>query len=234
MDLQTYIDCRNDKAAGQQRFMDKYVNSVVEGDKDYYQPILRNLLDTVVPPKRVCLTDLCKSSFVKQGNGGRDGCRGDTGNDGVVRQCWANWADYVCWPPNVSPRERVPYRWIWERLLQGRFVVTLGALAEYGFLKIFYSTASEPSITGFKNPGLQPQYQAVGKHDPWVFPELGEARPLGAWIDDVEWWHLEDRSLNRHWYLLPAYHPAAHFKYDPSYGHTTPVLARMIYECSLH
>jgi hypothetical protein len=239
MDLQTYIDCRNDEAAGQLRFVVKYVNSVVDGDEDYYQPILRNLLGSVdVPPKCVCLTDLCKASFVEQGTGGRDGCRGDTGNDGVVRRFWANWTDYVSWPSGVSPSEMVPYRWIWERLLQARFAVTLGVLAEYGFLKVFYSMATKPSITGFRNRQLQPQYRAVGKRDPWVCPEGGEARPLRAWIDNVEydWWHLEDRSLNRHWYLLPAYHPsAANCRgCDPDYRRTAPVLARMIDECSLN
>ena len=235
MDLQTYIDCRDDEAAGQQRFVGKYVSSVVEGDEDYYQPILRNLLGSAgVPPKHVCLTDLCKASFVKRGNGGRDGCRGDTGNDGVVRQSWANWTDYVCWPPDDLPSERVSYRWIWQRVLHCRIILALGSIAEYGILKIFLELADRSKVCSQRDSMVQPN-KSLFSGSSWKYGYACRSRRLRDWLELDDWWKLEatENGEIRRWCLLPVYHPAAAIgrNFDVAYCRTGRLLTRMICDC---
>ncbi len=232
MDLQTYADCRDNETSGLQVFTEQYLRSVVSGDTDYYQPILQDLMGAAgVTPERVCLTDLCKASFVEQGLGRPDLCRDDIGSDAIVRRHWEHWTHYVRGAPEVRPADRAPYRWLWGRMQQTRTVIALGTIAEYGVLKMFCAMAENPKATAKLDPAISPDMRALGPDRPWKYAYACPARKLRDWLTLGDWWRLEagPASQPRHWSLLPVYHPSvAGREGDVGYVATAALLAQMI------
>jgi hypothetical protein len=234
MNPRTYADCRDNETSGLKAFTEEYLRSVVVDDEDYYGPILRQLSRMAgIEPEQICLTDLCKASFVERGRSFHVGCRGDIGNDSVVRNHWERWTRYIQESPDIPPATCAPYRWIWGRIQQAKTIIALGTIAEYGILKVFYAMAATPRVTSNREPNIRPDAGPLRSDRPWKYAYACPTRKLRDWLTVGDWWRLEAGPSGppRRWSLLPVYHPAVVGRQgDTGYSQASALLARMIQE----
>lgn len=213
------------------KFVRDFEAQVMAPDQStYYGPILNSLLGTVgVPAARVCLTDLCKASFVRRGSNADGHVRGDEGNDGIIKdnRNWPLWTKCLTCKPTLESTP-LPYQWIWKRMQQCRHIVALGTVAEYGVLKIFREIAKLPTIST-RNSGRIHLNISLTPKAPWKYCYADSKRAMSHWLDNDDWWILSDGHTGRYWHLLPAYHPAARPPHaDRAYKRTRPVFSKMI------
>ncbi len=115
------------------KFVSEFEGQVMQPDRaTYYGPILKSLLgDAGIPASSVCLTDLCKASFVQMGKVNGNGTRLDVGHDGIVQKNWKLWTQFLTCKA-AEHDAPLACQWIWKRMQQCRHIVALGTIAEYG------------------------------------------------------------------------------------------------------
>lgn len=210
------------------KFVKDFDAQVVAPDQSsYYGPILDRLLcDAGVPASRACLTDLCKASFVRRGSNTGEGDRGDDGNDGIIKNNWSAWTQFLTCKRSGDTMP-LPYQWLWQRMQQCCHIVALGTIAEYGVLKMFKRMAESPAISTRNRWATYPAASLAANAD-WEYSYADPTRTLLHWLRTNDWWVLSDESTGHVWSLLPVYHPARHARYDPGYRRTRPVFAEMM------
>lgn len=196
----------------------------------YYGPILKRLLSNAgVLTSRVCLTDLCKASFVRRGPNTGEGDRGDEGNDGIIKdkKNWPLWTEFLTCK-RAGDAMPLPYQWLWRRIQQCRHIIALGTIAEYGVIKMFKRMAESPAI-GTRNGGRIQIDQSLDPNERWKYCYADPTRKLSHWLETKDWWILKDGKTGHKWTFLPVYHPAARPPYaDPGYARTRPVFTEML------
>ena len=234
MPLSDYVAAKKAGADGLGTFISKFKEHVVDRDKAYYQPILRDLLSASgCFPEDCCLTDLCKASFVLRGNGADEGNRGDKGDDSVVKKHWLHWIPYVAGMPVGQGDAPLPYDWLWQRMQQCRVIVALGTIAEYGVLKVFQSMAVAPKAWSWKDIKVAPDHPTMNaKTGDWKYAYACSRRKLRDWLTDEDWWVLGDAGGRSRWFLLPVHHPSSAIGRgkDSRYLKTAPRLRGMMKE----
>ena len=233
MPLTNYVKAKNAGVDGLGCFIARFKECVVDRDENYYQPILRDLL----PPAGCdldccCLTDLCKASFVRRGNGPDTGNRGDKGKDSVLEDYWPQWTPYVLGVPDGGSDTPPPYKWLWHRMQQCRVIVALGKIAEYGVLKTFQRMAAAPKAWSWRDINVSPDHPTMtAKVSDWEYG-YASSRRLKHWVENEDWWVLSDSGTEPRRFLLPVYHPSGAFSYklDIGYRNTVPRVRRMIKE----
>lgn len=232
MSLTDYVEAKVggiDRLAG---FLSRFKECVLDGDEDYYQPILRDLLPSAgCEPNRCCITDLCKASFVQRGRSTESGNRGDEGSDSVVKNNWQQWVPYVVGSAEGASDPPLPYQWLWSRMQQCRVIIALGTIAEYGVLKIFHRMASAPKAWSWKNNNVVPDHPTMTRRvSDWEYCYASRQRQLGDWLSGEDWWVLGDPESTPRWFLLPVYHPAYAIGRgkDAGYRETVPRVRRMV------
>ena len=231
MPLHEYVNAKNDDRNGLERFSRAFVECVVDRDAAYYQPILRTLLPAAgCDPDCCCITDLCKASFVRRGSGPDNDKRGDVGSDTVVKENWPHWLPYVTGGPDGGSDAPLPYQWLWQRMQQCRVIIALGAIAEYGVLKILQRMAAAPNAWSWRDNSVRPAMTASVSD--WKYGYANTARTLGSWLRDDGWWAMSDSSDKLRWFMLPVYHPAYAIGRggDSGYRQTAPRVRRMMTE----
>jgi hypothetical protein len=197
-------------ASSVQDFQEKFLKHVVRGDRHYYGPI-QNLCSDLGSASRLCLMDLCRASFVKRGRGVPN--RGDRSDSSIAKEDTESFERYV-----ESPQAR---EWLWRRFASGqaKCVLALGTIAEHGLLRLF--AARGMTITPFFDSS--PSEQGA-----WV--NAYASRKLSYWLKNKTWLTIRGQvdGIDRVWYVLPVYHPAAHENYDRDYKKTKPVLKQML------
>lgn len=186
------------------KFVQDFESQVMAPDKStYYGPILDRLLgDAGVPASRACLTDLCKASFVRRGPNTGEGDRGDEGNDGIIKNNWSAWTQFLTCnrPGHNSP---LPYQWLWRRMQQCRHIFALGTIAEYGVIKMFKRMAESPGIAT-RNGGRIHLDQSLNPDARWEYCYADSTRKLSRWLDTKDWWNLAEGATGKKWNLLPV------------------------------
>jgi len=232
MPLADYIDVKRNGADGLGTFISKFKDQVVDGDEDYYQPILRDLLaGSGIALESCCLTDLCKASFVQRGGGPDGGNRCDKGSDKIVQIFWQQWIPHVVGVYGDERSVPLPYQWLWQRMQRCRLIVALGTIAEYGVLKVFMRMATAPRVWSWHDQTIVPDHPTTtAKTQDWEYAYACSNRKLSHWLRAEDWWVLSDDGARPHWFLLPVYHPASAIGRgnDRQYHKTIPRLQRMI------
>lgn len=232
MALDEYVEAKSGGVDRLDWFLSRFKQCVVDGDEDYYQPILRDLLAAAgCYPDRCCITDLCKASFVQRGRRPESGNRGDEGSDSVVRNNWQQWVPYIAGLAEGASAPPLPYQWLWSRMQQCRVIIALGTIAEYGVLKIFHRMASAPKVWSWKNNNVAPDHPTMTRQVPdWEYGYASRQRKLGDWLSDEDWWVVGDPESTPRWFLLPVHHPASAIGRgnDAKYRKTIPRLRRMM------
>jgi hypothetical protein len=193
----------------------------------YYGPILDLLMGK--DGSRVCLTDLCKASFVRRGSGSGVSNRGDEGNDGIIKQTknWPVWTQLLTCGRGEKGTPS-PYRWIWQRMQQCRHIIALGTIAEYGVMKIFQHMAALPRVTTRKGVEIHLN-RSLTSNASWRYCYTDSSRQLSHWVAAHDWWILTDAVTGTAWNMLPVYHPAARPPHsDPGYGGSAAILQEML------
>jgi hypothetical protein len=211
------------------KFVSEFEGQVMQPDRaTYYGPILKSLLgDAGIPASSVCLTDLCKASFVQMGKVNGNGTRLDVGHDGIVQKNWKLWTQFLTCKA-AEHDAPLACQWIWKRMQQCRHIVALGTIAEYGVIKMFKRMAESPAI-GTRNGGRIHLDQSLEPDARWKYCYADSTRKLSRWLDTKDWWILNDGRTGQKWKLLPVYHPAARPPYaDPGYARATPVFSEMV------
>ena len=127
MPLADYLQAKHAGIDGLAKFVAEFKECVVDGDEDYYQPILRDLLlGSGIALDNCCLTDLCKASFVQRGGGRDGGNRGDKGSDEILQTFWPQWLSYVGGVDGDQRNVPLPYDWLWQRVQRCHLIVALG------------------------------------------------------------------------------------------------------------
>lgn len=210
-------------------FITEFERQIMTPDRCvYYGPILNCLIQNAgVSRDRVCLTDLCKASFVMKGETHNDGTRLDVGNDGIVRKHWELWVKFLECGANRNNGVPLPYKWIWERMKQCRHIVALGTIAEYGVIKVFRQMSESAQVTT-RNGGGNRLNRSSNRDALWKYCYADSSRKLSHWLDTNNWWILSDGAIDKRWNLLPVYHPAARPPHaDLEYARSAPVLKQM-------
>jgi len=192
----------------------------------YYGPILNKLLRDL-PASRICLTDLCKASFVQMGKLSKNGDRLDAGDDGVVRRNWEAWTKFLGCDQEGNTAEPSPANWLWRRMQQCRHIIALGTIAEYGVIKMFKRMAVSPVIST-RNEGAIHLDESLAPGAAWNYCYADPTRKLSHWLRTKDWWVLSDDATGQTWNLLPVYHPARHLNYDPGYGRSRTLVREML------
>jgi hypothetical protein len=190
---QSYGDSANARA-----FQSIFFDEVVNPDKKYYGRIA-GLADGVVPLKSVCLTDLCKGSFVERRF--RNNRRHDKGGDGSVRKAASLYHAYVAHEASIA--------WLWNRITTGKasVIVALGSIAEHGMLKLFRSKECEIIENAGKRSFPGTALDAAGESGYWVKRYAEDAFKMRYWRDTPNA-HWSIRHRTREWTLIPVYHPS--------------------------
>lgn len=215
-------------------FIREFERQVINPDRSsYYGPILISLLQkSGVPSEQVCLTDLCKASFVQRGKSDGKETRLDVGHDGILRKNWISWTRFLGCGLDDVKLKALPIDWIWRRMQQCRHIVALGTIAEYGVLKVFHRMSSSPQL-GTRNGCHVSLDQSITRDDHWKYCYADSSKKLSHWLSKKNWWILSDRITKRSWNLLPVYHPSSRPpNADPGYDRTRVVLSEMIKEDS--
>jgi hypothetical protein len=235
--LTDYSDAKNAGVAGLDRFIASFKECVVDGDEDYYQPILRDLLAVSgCSLDNCCLTDLCKASFVQRGGGPDNGNRGDVGKDGVLKEFWPQWTPYIVGLPDGGVDAPLPYRWLWQRMQQCRAIIAMGTIAEYGVLKIFQRMASAPKVWSWKDSSIVPDHPTMtARVSGWEYTYASSRRKLKDWLADEDWWVLGDLGNKPRWFMLPVHHPSSAIGRgnDTKYQKTVPRAQRMMEQAAM-
>lgn len=212
------------------KFIQDFETQVMQPDRaTYYGPIFDDLL-RVIPPSLVCLTDVCKASYVERPKPSNGRSQLDNGGDTLICNSMEHWSQHLTCRQSPEPGLPSPYHWLWRRMQNAAFVVPLGVLAEYGVLKIFKAINPQATIRSQNVPGLCPQGPIGGDALTWVNPYEHDRIPASRWHSNNDWWVLEDGSLNkRKWFVLPVYHPNFRTRSsDPDYSRSRTVLEAMI------
>lgn len=208
-------------------FVREFERQVMKPDVNtYYGPILNKLLRDL-PASRICLTDLCKASFVQMGKLNKSGDRLDTGDDSVVRRNWEAWTKFLVCGQEGNTVEPSPANWLWRRMQQCRQIIALGTIAEYGVIKMFKRMAGSPTI-GTRNDGTIHLHKSLAPEAAWKYRYADSTRKLSHWLRTKDWWVLSDEATGHMWNLLPVYHPARHLNFDPDYGRSRQLVQVMI------
>lgn len=213
------------------KFVQDFEAQVMQPDRaTYYGPIFDDLLRGI-SPSRVCLTDVCKASFVERPKPSNGRSQLDNGGDTLICNSMAHWSQHLTGRHSPEPGLPSPYDWLWRRMQNAVFVVPLGVLAEYGVLKIFKAINPQATIRSRNVPGLCPPGPIGGDALTWVNPYEHERIPASRWHCNSDWWVLEDTLLKKKWFMLPVYHPNFRTRSsDPNYSRSRTVLEAMIGE----
>jgi len=213
-------------------FIDEFERQVMKPDRGtYYGPIFDDLLRGI-PASRVCLTDVCKASFVRRIASKNGRIRKDYGGDTLICENLTDWSRHltICLPTRSAIP--LPYHWLWRRMQNASCIVPLGVLAEYGVLKIFKAINPEATIRSRNLPSLCPPGPIDGAAMTWENPYDYERVPASRWYSNTDWWVLEDQGLKQKWFVLPVYHPNFRTRSsDPDYSRSRGVLKVMRDEC---
>jgi hypothetical protein len=196
------LDCPHDHELQEQCF---------DRNGNYYGPI-RELLENVVDGKHVALTDLCKASFIRRGNGG-DGNRQDDSNQKVAQIFSDIYYRYV----------KAGENWTWSRLGSCKNIVALGDLTLRGLLSLFLRRTA--AVAQVQNGNVQLNWEIAHTE--------GLTQPNTAWINmDLEYraapvLRFQITLNGRIWQLLRVRHPSRRTD-DPQYQLGQDALRNML------
>lgn len=206
-----YINTPNDYWPFQQEFLGPYV---VLSAGTYYKRIAALMTAAgITNAEKICLFDLCRASFVQQGQGNP---RQDIGGDQIVRNNCPTYTEYIDSPGHHN----LAKNWTWERIItsKSRRIIALGTIAERGLIKLFIQNGANLIYT-HNNHQIQidiPNYQQwLNNHTHnWVAYYAGNLQTtnhgnlnLGYWRNNQNFWVIN--CAGRKWHLLPNLHPAA-------------------------
>jgi hypothetical protein len=191
MPVTDYVEAKKAGTDGLDTFMANLQEKVIRRDENYYQPILRCLLpEAGCNPGFCCLTDLCKASFVRMGDGPDKGNRGDEGSDAVVKKNWRQWLPYVAGLPNGGADTPLSYQWLWLRMQRCRVIIALGTIAEYGLLKIFLRMAADPKAWSWGDATVMPDHPTMtAQVSNWEYGYACSQRAIAKWLGQEDWWN---------------------------------------------
>ena len=213
-------------AAACAKFTTDFEAQVIVPDRaTYYGSIFDRLLRDV-SASRVCLTDLCKASYVRRNELGKPGCREDYGGDNLIFSNLADWARYLTAEASDGESVPLPYRWLWKRIQNCSFFIPLGVLAQYGVCKIFKAMLPGATIESRQRPQIVPRHQITSPPFDWDDPYENHISAT-RWHAFNDWLTLSDGTISKRWFMLPVYHPCARSTTDPDYSKSRSVLNEM-------
>jgi hypothetical protein len=201
-------------------FQELFFDEVIHPDTSYYSQIERllgGIGENSFLPRKYCLTDLCKGSFVERTEVDVDPhpnephyfsyetARRDRFEDQIFTSGQSIYHSYVS-------QER-SMRWLWKRLQHGKVkaILALGRIAEHGVLKLMADHGCTSETTLRDNFAGGPLTEA-NPNAPWVSHYAHNDWRLGNWEErDDSYWKITKR--NREWRMLPIYHPSRHQTY---------------------
>jgi hypothetical protein len=210
------------------KFVQDFEAQVMEPDRaTYYGPIFDDLLRDV-PASRVCLTDLCKASYVQRNEMGNRQRRNDYGGDNLICDHLADWARYLTAGGVDGQTMPLPYEWLWRRIQNSCFIIPLGVLAEYGVRKVFNAMLPGATLESRLRPQIVQRSQLESRPFDWENPYSQDRVPATRWHAKNDWLVLSDGTIARQWYMLPVYHPNYRTRStDPDYSRSRAVLGEM-------
>lgn len=227
MPLADYVDARSAS-----RFLSKFLESVVIPDTSYYSKIAL-LAGDLGTQQRVIIFDLCRASYTIRGSrkagNDLDGAAEFTFKNTIRNQrdeARANQSRRLFTAYVESKKQR---EWTLERLAlsRARRIVTLGTIAEYGFLKLLWHSGIK-TIHRMRNPNAV--WSPDASHgDQWMLRYAAKGQTLEKWLTDKDWWIVKGRlkSDEREWHVLPVLHPAARNSTDIDYLRTRALIMSM-------
>lgn len=210
MSVKDYAEARNcvDHQTGLTRFFASFVRDVCGGDQAYYGRIRKVLDAATIPLENVCLTDLCKASFVRKMEA--DGQRMDGGDDNLIKAEMAHWQHYVLGAAKENLRiVPLPYLWLGKRIQAADIILALGKLAEYGVVKVLKRLEPEITISASKPPHVRPNHRSLSPGQDWQYTSAFSGRGVKSWLDSGDWWDITERGVSQARRLLPCLHPSA-------------------------
>lgn len=209
MPLADYVNARDTPTVknGLTKFFASFIRGVVN-DTAYYARIRRLLAKAEIPRTHVCITDLCKASFVQKAE--NNGARSDSGGDNLIKGHMEQWQCYVLGAPNENPNTApLPYQWLGERIEKAQIILALGKLAEYGVIKVLKRQAPGLRIKTHQFPYRQPNQVSLESGRNWAYESAMLGRTVNSWLQPGDWWNLDDPDLGKSRQLLPCVHPGA-------------------------
>ena len=202
-------------------FQKLFLEEVVGTDRAYYSK-LKQLTNDIAASELICLTDLCKGSFVK---GVWDEVNPQThaphfftyevarkfnGGDPVVRETAQSRGLFTQYTLNAWP-------WTVSRLRSAHTVLVLGYLAEIALIKLLVHHEAALSISTGENLDLQDNFaDADLLQGAWLeHHRLQPLRSMDFWLDSFRWWNADiDGHRLR---IVPVFHPCARFNWTNDY-----------------
>jgi len=213
-------------AAACTKFAADFEAQVIAPDRaTYYGTIFDRLLRDV-PASRVCLTDLCKASYVRRNELGKPGCRDDYGGDNLILSNLTDWSRYLTAKASDGDPVPLPYHWLWKRVQNCSFIIPLGVLAQYGVCKIFKAMLPGATIESRQRPKIVPRNLIASPPYDWDSPYENHISAT-RWHANDDWLILSDGTISKKWFMLPVYHPCARSSTDPDFSKSRSVLLEM-------
>ncbi len=198
-------------------FQELFFDEVIHADKSYYwqiERLLAGIAENLFLPRKYCLTDLCKGSFVKRKivevnpypnephYFSYEVSRRDKGGDGDVRRGANVFHAYFS--------DHRSGNWLWKRITNGKVkaILALGSIAEHGILKLMVEKGCAAETTRGDNFNGGPLAEPNANGD-WVRSYAHNGWHLGDWAQRQDsCWRISRQR--RKWRLLPICHPSRH------------------------
>jgi hypothetical protein len=168
-------------------FAELYLNHVIQGDYDYYEPLCP-LLELFGNTRRFSLFDLCRASLVTRVQGSLLDKPISLKGDDDAQKLFADHAD-------------CQMEWTWKRLEHSRgCIIALGFTAEYGLLRLFRDQGCRIEDSATRIPY---KFKKHGKDFAWTvnYP----SQTIKSRLNSKTFWDVAQGQ--RRWKLIPVYHP---------------------------
>lgn len=236
MNVEDYVAARDFKSvqSGLKAFFSCFIRDVCGADQAYYARLCRLLHEAGIPMERACLTDLCKASFVRKTETNR--LRSDAGNDTLIQEHISEWQCYVLGAHSENLKTApLPYQWLGKRFQQAHIILALGKLAEYGVIKVLMRQAPTLRIVTHQPPFVKPDQASLGSGRNWGYDYAHTQRGVKSWLQNCDWWNLDDPDSGKLRQVLPCVHPSAwnnqEDDYVQNYSHLFRLMAAERRQC---